>query len=314
MRVDDLFDVYYGTNLALNHLKKTKIGINFVSRTAKNNGVSAIVEPLSNVKPLDAGLITVAGGGSVMSSFVQPKLFYSGRDLYYLKTKKPMTLSEKLFYCMCLRMNHPKFSYGRQANRTLKSIELPKSIPNWVKNLKMLELDNISKSAIKKEIKLTDRKWKHFTYDYLFNIERGLGADKKDIITNGTTPIITAIGNNNGLIGFTNKDSKHKGNVITVVRVGDNVATAFYQPIPFCSTENIHVFNPKNFSLNKYIAMFLICLIRKQKIKYNYGRTWSIERMNKTTISVPVNAQSEPDWQFMENYIKSLPYSGNLQN
>ena len=85
MKVSKLFHVYYGTNLELNHLKKTEGGINFVSRTSKNNGVSASVESISDVKPLDSGLITVAGGGSVMSSFVQNKPFYSGRDIFYLK-------------------------------------------------------------------------------------------------------------------------------------------------------------------------------------------------------------------------------------
>ena len=60
MIVDDLFEVIGGTNLELNHLKKTKVGINFVSRTEKNNGVSAIVAPLKDVKPLDAGSITIS--------------------------------------------------------------------------------------------------------------------------------------------------------------------------------------------------------------------------------------------------------------
>lgn len=133
MIVDDLFEVFYGTDLELNSLKKTDSGINFVSRTEKNNGVSAIVEPLKNVKPLDAGLITVAGGGnSILSSFVQVKPFYSGRDLFYLKAREPMTLREKVFYCICIKRNQYRYSYGRQANKTLKSMKLPTKIPVWV--------------------------------------------------------------------------------------------------------------------------------------------------------------------------------------
>lgn len=140
MIVDDLFEVFYGTDLELNRLKKTEIGINFVSRTEENNGVSAIIEPLKDVKPLDAGLITVAGGGnSVLSSFVQIKPFYSGRDLFCLKARKPMTLREKLFYCICIRVNQYKYSYGRQANRTLKSIKLPDRIPSWVYSKELLQ-------------------------------------------------------------------------------------------------------------------------------------------------------------------------------
>ena len=34
--------------------------------------------------------------------------------------------------------------------------------------------------------------------------------------------------------------------------------------------------------------------------------------MNETEISLPVDQSGDPDWKFMEDYIKSLPYSKNL--
>jgi len=311
MIVDDLFEVFYGTDLELNTLKKTKVGINFVSRTEQNNGVSAIVEPLKNMAPFDAGLITVAAGGSVLSSFVQNKPFYSGRDILCLKPRKQMSLSEKLFYCMCIKSNHYKYSFGRQANRTLKFLKLPENIPEWVKNNKMPETNNISIAMIDKKMKLTERKWKIFTYMNLFNIVRGRGARMIDVKKNGKIPFVTAIDTNNGVTGKLNITPTHQGNVITVNRDGNGVGEAFYQPFPFCSTEAVHIFIPK-FTINQFIAMFLVCLIRMERFKYNYGRKWSLERMNKTTISLPVNDKGEPDWKFMEEYIKSLPYSSNL--
>lgn len=312
MKVNELFDVHYGTNLELNHLKKTERGINFVSRTSKNNGVSGIVECVPNVKPLDAGLITVAGGGSVMSSFVQPEPFYSGRDVFYLKPKKKMSIQKKLFYCMCLKANKYKFSFGRQANQTLKNLELPDSIPSWVEHIPISE--SISKNSFnKKIIKLSDRKWMQFRYDALFTIERGKGAYKKDIVSIGKTPYITALDHSNGLTGKFDMIPQHNGNVISVNRDGNGVGEAFYQPIPFCSTEAVHVFVPK-FELNPFTAMFLITLIRMEKFKYNYGRKWGLDRMNPSIIQLPVNKNNDPDWKFMEDYIKSLPYSRNLTN
>ena len=59
--------------------------------------------------------------------------------------------------------------------------------------------------------------------------------------------------------------------------------------------------------------MFLITLIKKEKYRYNFGRKWGLERMNKTIIMLPVDDNNNPDWQFMEDYIKSLPYSSNLE-
>lgn len=311
MKVSELFDVFYGTNLELNHLTQSETGINFVSRTSKNNGVSAIVKQIPTVKPLDAGLITVAGGGSVMSSFVQHKPFYSGRDVFYLKPISEMTLQQKIFYCMCLKENKYKFSFGRQANQTLKNLELPDKIPNWVNEVSIDE--PISKESFhKKEIQLSERKWLKFRYDdqRLFKIERGRGARKKDIIKNGKTPFVTSIDNNNGLTGMVTMPPQHNGNVISVNRNG-SVGEAFYQPRSFCSTEDVHIFNPQ-FELNQYRAMFLITLIKKEKYRYSFGRKWGIGRMNETIIKLPVDSDDNPDWQFMEDYIKSLPYSTNL--
>ena len=75
IRVGDLFNVVYGVNLELNALTQvTKPnGVNFVSRTARNNGVSARVALIDGVTPIPAWTITVAGGGSVMESFLQPE-------------------------------------------------------------------------------------------------------------------------------------------------------------------------------------------------------------------------------------------------
>ena len=312
MKVSELFESMYGTSLELNHLIQNDVGINFVSRTSKNNGVSAIIESIDNVKSFDAGLITVALGGSVMSSFVQNKPFYTGYHIMVLTPKKKMTLNEKLFYCMCLRANKYKFSFGRQANQTLKDLELPNKIPNWVNEIPLNE--PISKKPLhKKIIKLSEKKWLKFRCDdkRLFKIERGRGARKKDIVETGNTPFITSIDNNNGLTGKVMIKPTHQSNVISVNRNG-SVGEAFYQPKEFCSTEDVHIFNPQ-FELNHYRAMFLITLIKKEKYRYSFGRKWGLERMNKTIIMLPVDDNNNPDWQFMEDYIKSLPYSSNLE-
>lgn len=49
IELQEIFEVKYGVNLELNKLTQSDDGINFVSRTAKNNGVSAKVKPLDNI-------------------------------------------------------------------------------------------------------------------------------------------------------------------------------------------------------------------------------------------------------------------------
>ncbi|MBO5186886.1 MAG: restriction endonuclease subunit S [Prevotella sp.] len=123
--LEELFDVRYGNGLELNALKKSNIGVSFIARTSKNNGVVAKVrKPL--ITPLfDEGLITVAVSGSVMEAFLQTEKFITAYHIMVLSPKKDMSDEVKLFYCHCLRMNKFKYSYGRQANITLPFIKVP---------------------------------------------------------------------------------------------------------------------------------------------------------------------------------------------
>jgi hypothetical protein len=126
-QVKDLFDVEYGINMELNTCvlaDDEEDAINFVARTEENNGVSAKVKRVEGKVPQEAGIITCAGGGSVLSTFLQEAPFYSGRDLYLLKEKEPISRLAKLFFITVLKANKYRYSYGRQANKTLPYIEV----------------------------------------------------------------------------------------------------------------------------------------------------------------------------------------------
>lgn len=135
-KVSDLFSVEYGNGLELVSLETSKYGYNFVARGEKNNGVSAIVNNVIGERLFPKGCITVAVSGSVMESFLQPAPFYTAYHVMVLTPLNPMTDAEKLFYCMCLRANKFKYSYGRQANETLASLQIPTldSIPKDIQD------------------------------------------------------------------------------------------------------------------------------------------------------------------------------------
>ena len=130
--IRELFDVKYGINLELINCEQQRDWIegetvSFVARTENDNGVVAYVKKIDGKTPQPAGLLTCAGGGSVLSTFVQRKAFYSGRDLYLLIPKYKMSIYSKLFCCTVIEANKYRFSYGRQANKTLPTllIKLP---------------------------------------------------------------------------------------------------------------------------------------------------------------------------------------------
>lgn len=127
----DIFDIRYGQSLELNRLTRAHRpdGVNFVSRTDKSNGVSARVHLPDGVTPAYAGELSVALGGSPLATFLQLEQFVCGRDVAILTAKAPMTDAVKLWYAMCIKRNRHRFSYGRQANRTLATLVMPERPP-----------------------------------------------------------------------------------------------------------------------------------------------------------------------------------------
>ncbi len=224
-----------------------------------------------------------------------------------------MTDEEKLFYSSCIEANKYKFNYGRQANRTLKDLLIPDKteIQSWVNTTDIHQFDDADHPFFDvKPVELNTKNWKWFEYQELFNIERGKGPRKKDLDGTGTTPVVTSPDSNNGWTSVINVAPIHDGNTIGVNRNG-SIAEAFYQPIPFCSTEDVHIFKPK-FEMNKYSSLFIVTLIKPEKYRYNYGRKWGISRMKVSKIKLPVDDSGNPDCKFMEKYIKSLPFSKHI--
>ncbi len=306
MKVSDLFEPKYGINLELNTCEITDSpdGINFVSRTSKNNGIVAKVKKIEGKEPQPAGVLTCACGGSVLSTFVQLKPFYSGRDLYLLIPKKEMSLEEKLFYCHAIKMNAYRYQYGRQANKTLGDIELPE-LPEWLKNTK-IDYSKIKTTNNNPSEVFDTKGWKEFTFEELFEIEKG-NQTMTDIDV-GTIPVVSSSDSDNGVTIYTNdSEEKFSGNKITVAANG-SVGSAFYQPDDFFATGDVNVLIPK-FKLNKYIAMFIITVIQKEKYRFSYGRKWGKEKMLQSKIKLPPDENGNPNWQYMENYIKTFPYS-----
>jgi Type I restriction modification DNA specificity domain. len=120
----ELFDIEYGNKLDLNKMKQSeKSKISFVSRTAKNNGVSASVEELENLSPYPEGLLTVALGGSIGSTFVQILPFYTGQNVAVLIPKYAMSDFSKLFIATLIKLESDTrfIAFGRELNVHIKS-------------------------------------------------------------------------------------------------------------------------------------------------------------------------------------------------
>jgi hypothetical protein len=96
------------------------------------------------------------------------------------------------------------------------------------------------------------------------------------------------------------------------VNYNGSVGEAFYQSRPFWASDDVNVLYAKGWTLNKYIALFIATVIKANRYKFSYGRKWTLDKMKASLVKLPATAQGTPDWDYMERYIKSLPYGDKI--
>jgi hypothetical protein len=319
MKLSDLFDVFYGNKLDLNKMRPSSLsrgGIHFVGRSSQNHGVSAIVAPIKGVLPYEAGLITVAlGGTKLLSSFVQQAPFYTAQNVAVLRPKGQMTFAEELYICLCIRHNRLRYSaFGREANRTLRDLLVPgpTEFPTWAQG-RADSPDVLAAPASNGVVPkaLATSRWKPFGLGRLFDLRKGRRLTKANMVP-GTTPYVGASDTSNGVTARIGQKPIHQGNTISLTYNG-SVAEAFYQPVPYWATDDVNVLYPR-FRLTPEIGLFLCTVIRMEKFRFNYGRKWHLDRMRESHIRLPATPAGEPDWEFMAHYVKTLPYSSQIRS
>lgn len=312
--LNTIFDIQYGNQFDLYKLgSNEKSEINFVSRTRQNLGVVARVSRLDNIEPFPAGLITVTLGGSyLLSSFIQEQPFYTAQNIKILTPKYKMSYKEKLFYCKAIEINRFRYtSHGREANKTLDFLVVPSKVPSSFIDIDIDEIFKVDKNAILKEkMSLGNDSFKLFNLFDLFKIKGTETTSVLELEKYGKDkyPYVTTQATNNGVEGFYNDYTEDGGGVITF----DSAVIGYcaYQPLPFSASDHVEKLIPK-FKMNKYIALFLVTVLNQEQYRYNYGRKCSQIRMYKIKIKLPAK-NGKPDFEFMENYIKSLSYSNSI--
>lgn len=138
---DELFfDIDMGTKLDKGKMTSVSPQINFVGRSNFNNGITMRVDQIPNIKPYEAGNLTLSLGGEYLGScFIQSEPFYVSQNVVVLKPKWNMSHNIKLFLSLIIfresRMYYKAFS--DELNRHIKtdfSIMLPvtdEQLPDW---------------------------------------------------------------------------------------------------------------------------------------------------------------------------------------
>ncbi len=231
-----------------------------------------------------------------------------------------------LFLETILCKERPKYSFGRSwtGDRLRETIiKLPadsQGNPDWqfmedyIKSINNKPISTKNKGGQLSPI-LGQTNWKEYKLGQLFcDIYKAEAHVKNDIdnFEHGNSDrleFITRTDTNNGCDCFVNKNDVNgieKGNAIII---GDTTSTIYYQANNFVAGDHIVVCRAD--WINKYTALFLKTILEKERYRYSYGRAFKMDLIKSTIVKLPTK-NNEPDWQYMENYIKSLPYGDRI--
>lgn len=166
-----------------------------------------------------------------------------------------------------------------------------------------------------KSIALSDREWDYFTLeDIVLSIHNGKSYNASDLVASDSedyVSYVTRTGENNGVSMYVQAldyRGLEKANAITI---GDTTATIFYQDRKFITGPHIIILRAD--WLNVFTAEFIITLLNKEKYRYPvFGRPFAKDLIKQTKLYLPIDNNGEPDYKFMEDYIKSLPFSSKI--
>lgn len=165
--------------------------------------------------------------------------------------------------------------------------------------------------------KIDTSKWKEFYIKDIFKtiklgntvqVPTGAYVSAKELV-DGEIPRITVTGVNNGISGFFNsksKDFRVYSNFISLSFLG----TIFYHKGQASLDMKVHCLKLNGKELNENLAMFLISTIKNAIHNLSSSGELYADQLSSTIvpnikIKLPITDFGEPNWLYMEEYIKN---------
>lgn len=286
--------------------------IPLVTAGMENQGVADVIADngVNILYPADSITIDMFG-----NTFCHNRPFYADDNILILHNSK-YNYNELLFIAAVVNKTARQMSSYKSQFRmnslnklTIKLPALADGTPDWatmrkrVADLAALSHRNVtSLDPAKLPIFVGD--WQEFKICQLFDINKGHRLTKANMIP-GKINYIGASADNNGVthhIG--NKDHVFNAGSITVTYNG-SVGQVFYQNEPFWATDDVNVLTLKeDQSVN--VKLFLMSCLRQSGKRYGFADKWTVSKMKKDVIKLPVDINGNPDWQYMNKHVTLL--------
>lgn len=294
----------------------------YVSSTSLNNGIDGFIGNDSSIRKFE-NCLTLANSGSVGCAFYHRYTFVASDHVTKLK-RDGLDKYAYLFMIPIINRLAEKYSFNREINdERIKREKL--LLPATDKG----EIDFAFMSAFMKDVEhnilnttlkvfkdrisvnksKTGGEWKNFLLCELFPTlvagkSKGLNHIEK---ADRGISYLGATNQNNGVLCFVNRDenSIQKGNCIAFIRNGEGaIGYSVYKAEEFIATSDMTL--GYNEHLNKYIGTYITTIADRVRGKYNFGYKRSANRLSKEIITLPVDNNGSPDWDYMENYMRNI--------
>lgn len=298
-------------------------GIPYVTRTSMNNGLEdLIVDENYEKNPKN----TISLGAENADFFFQGIEYVSGNKMYYISNNK-ITREVGLFLVQIFRQSIKEcgFGYGKGLTGTRfknRYVMLPideNDKPNWhfmeeyIKERENKQKENLREYYKQRLLNLRlhpdmvdSDKWREFTLQDICEINSGIRLTKANMKV-GNIPFIGATDSNNGITGFVSNINKSYDKNILGVNYNGSVVENFYHPYPSIFSDDVKRLSFKEQrAQTKFCYIFLKQAILQQKEKYQYAYKFNGQRIARQKILLPIDTNGNPNWEYMENYIKII--------
>lgn len=343
-QIKEYFDIH--PTKAYKDISKEELNDNgttpFVVNSGENNGIGGYSTLDATEK---AGIITFSDTTDGNTFFFQPHDFIGFAHVQGMyPINRVWSKNELLFLVTVLSFTcFGRYNYGRKMTREniLNTyVLLPADTdgcPAWysmnqfIQSLHHKQLTtNIKENS---NIELNTIQWKEFLLHRIFKAEMGNGIDA--VLTTNDNPkynYVSRDSNGNGVVGFVDKiegEDPFPAGAMSLALGGSFLGSCFIQKKPFYTAQNVAVLQEK-VPLSDHTKLFIATLISKEcRIKYQaFGRELNAHFRKDFTIKLPVKRNASeividdtkefsdegyiPDWEWMDNYMKSLPYSDRI--
>lgn len=299
--------------------------IPLVSSGKENNGIIAFVED-KKARLWEANTLTIDMFGKVFYQ-ENPYFAVSHGRVNILLPKISMTKECLQFMgCAIEKVTLQKYAFNEMCTGTkvlkdnIKLPATPNGAPDWTymesymasletKVAESLTMLQAAKDAEKK--KVDTREWGEFRVGELFEVKISKSVDKGglEFAEDGEYDFIGRTPLNNGIQGRLNKlklEANQEG-TYSIAQIGMHVCQ--YRERKWYASQNIFVLTPfaeKSHKANKFIATIITRYLDCAYGEDTYATYPTAKTLPHLKIKLPVDKTGQPDWRYMEEYMRKV--------